>query len=121
MVEYEFIDQLGSKAEGIIISNIQPEAKAVTNAQWENAYRALEKRSPGMDSITGHAAAQVLLEGVKKANSMKGTAVAEALRQIKTKTIIGDWASDKNGDMVDRKIYMYQVKDGQFQQIGEER
>lgn len=121
MVEYEFIDMLGSKAEGAIISNTQPEMTAVATEPWKGAYRALEKRSPGMDSITGHAAAQVLLEGVKKANSAKGTAAANALRQLEIKTIIGNWASDTRGDMRDRKIYLYQVKGGRFEQIGEER
>lgn len=121
VVEYEFIDQLGSKAEGVIISNIQPEMSAVATEPWKDAYRALEKRSPGMDSITGHAAAQVLLEGVKRANTARGSAVADALRKLELKTIIGDWAADANGDMRDRKIYLYQVRNGVFVQIGEER
>jgi branched-chain amino acid transport system substrate-binding protein len=121
MVEYEFIDVLGSKAEGAIISNTQPELLAVSTEAWASAYRALEKRSPGMDSITGYAATQVLLEGVKQANSMKGNAVSTALRKLQMQTLIGDWASDERGDMRDRKIYLYQVRNGRFEQIGEER
>jgi branched-chain amino acid transport system substrate-binding protein len=121
VVEYEFIDTLGSKAEGVYMSNIQPEMAVVATQAWADTYRSVEKRSPGMDSITGDAATQVLLEGVKKANSMKGSAVADALRQLKTKTIIGDWAADANGDMQDRKIYMYQVRNGKFEQVAEER
>ena len=121
MVEYEFIDTLGSKAEGAIISNTQPEMAAVATEPWKSAYRALERRSPGMDSITGHAAAQVLLEGVRKAGTSKGIQVAAALRQLEVKTIIGSWASDEKGDMRDRKIYLYQVRGGRFEQIGEER
>ncbi len=121
MVEYEFIDMLGSKAEGTIITNTQPEMSAVATEPWKAAYRALEKRSPGMDSITGYAAAQVLLEGIKKANSSRGSAVASALRQLEVKTLIGDWASDAKGDIRDQKIYVYQVRNGTFQQIGEEK
>jgi len=121
MVEYEFIDVLGSKAEGAIISNTQPEMMAVATEDWKSAYRNLEKRSPGMDSITGHAAAQVLLEGVKKANTAKGSAVADAVRQLELKTIVGNWATDAKGDMRERKIYLYQVRDGRFEQIGEEK
>lgn len=121
MVEYEFIDVVGSKAEGVIISNTQPEMTAVATESWKSAYRALERRSPGMDSITGHAAAHVLLEGVKRANTAKGSSVANALRQLELRTIIGNWASDAKGDMRDRKIYLYQVRGGRFEQIGEER
>ncbi|MBI4317346.1 MAG: branched-chain amino acid ABC transporter substrate-binding protein [Chloroflexi bacterium] len=121
VMEYEFIDSLGSKAEGAIISNIQPEMGAVATEAWKSAYRALEKRSPGMDSITGHAAGQVVLEGIKRANSAKGSVVAEALRKLELKTLIGDWAADARGDMRVRKIYLFQVRDGRFVQIGEEK
>ncbi|HLE81900.1 MAG TPA: branched-chain amino acid ABC transporter substrate-binding protein [Dehalococcoidia bacterium] len=121
VMEYEFIDSLGSKAEGAIISNIQPEMAAVASEPWKNSYRALERRSPGMDSITGHAAAEVLLEGIKRANTARGSAVADALRKLELKTMIGDWASDAHGDMRVRKIYLFQVRNGLFEQIGEER
>jgi len=121
VMEYEFIDSLGSKAEGAIISNIQPEMAAVASDAWKSAYRALERRSPGMDSITGYAAAQVLLEGIKRANAARGSTVAEALRKLELKTVIGDWASDAAGDMRVRKIYLFQVRNGLFEQIGEER
>ena len=121
VMEYEFIDTLGSKAEGAIISNIQPEMAAVATEPWREAYRALEKRSPGMDSITGYAAAHVLLEGVKTANTARGSAVADALRKLELKTLIGDWAADAYGDMRVRKIYLFQVRNGAFEQIGEER
>lgn len=121
VMEYEFIDSLGSKAEGAYISNIQPEMAAVATEAWKAAYRALEKRSPGMDSITGYSAAHVLLEGIKKANSAKGSAVADALRQLEVKTLIGDWAADAKGDMRERKIYLFQVRNGLFEQVGVEK
>ncbi len=121
VMEYEFIDSLGARAEGAIISNIQPEMGAVASDAWKGAYRALEKRSPGMDSITGYSAAHVLLEGVKRANTARGSAVADALRKLELKTGIGDWAADANGDMRVRKIYLFQVRNGVFEQIGEER
>jgi len=121
VMEYEFIDALGSKAEGAIISNIQPEMAAVAPAPWKGAYRALEQRSPGMDSITGYAAAHVLLEGVKRASTLRGAAVADALRKLELKTLIGDWSADPNGDMRVRRIFLFQVRNGLFEQIGEER
>ncbi len=121
MVEYEFIDTLGSKAEGAILSNIYPEMSAVASPEWRSAYRAVEKRSPGMDSITGYSAADVILAGVKQAGTASGARVADALRKLEIKTLIGDWAADARGDMRDRKIYLYQVKNGEFVQIGLER
>lgn len=121
VMEYEFIDSLGAKAEGAIVSNIQPEMAAVATDVWKSAYRALEKRNPGMDSITGYSAAQVLLEGIKSANTARGSAVADALRKLELKTVIGDWASDPHGDMRVRKIYLFRVHNGAFEQIAEER
>lgn len=121
VVEYEFIDTLGSKAEGVFLSNIYPEMKAVMPAELQSAYRAVEQRSPGMDSITGYSAADVILAGVKQAGTASGAKVAGALRKLQIKTLIGDWSADANGDMQNRKIYLYQVKNGQFQQIGEEK
>ncbi len=121
VMEYEFIDQLGSRAEGAIISNIQPEMGAVASDSWKTAYRALEKRSPGMDSITGYAATHVLLEGIKRANTTRGSSVADALRTLELKTLIGDWAADAKGDMRERKIYLFQVRDGAFVQVGQEK
>jgi len=120
VMEYEFVDSLGSKAEGAILSNILPEMNAVASEKWKSDYRKLEQRSPGMDSTTGYAAAQVLLEGVKRAKTAKGSAVADAIHKLELKTIIGDWASDANGDMRVRKIFLFQVKNGVFEQIGEE-
>jgi branched-chain amino acid transport system substrate-binding protein len=121
MVEYEFIDTLGSKAEGVIVTNTQPEMSAVATEQWKSAYRAVEQRSPGMDSITGYSAADVILAGVKQADSLSGNKVADALKKMEIKTLIGDWSADSNGDMRNRKIYIYQVKNKQFVQIGLEQ
>ncbi len=121
MVEYEFIDTLGSKAEGVIITNTQPEMSAVASEQWKSAYRVVENRSPGMDSITGYSAADVILAGIKQAGSMSGNKVADMLRKLEIKTVIGDWSADSRGDMRNRKIYVYQVKHGQFVQIGLEQ
>ncbi len=121
VVEYEFIDTLGSKAEGAILSNIYPEMKAVASSEWRSAYRTVENRSPGMDSVTGYSAADVILTGVKQAGTTSGNKVADALRKMEIKTLIGTWSADANGDMRERKIYLYQVKNGEFTQIGLEK
>ncbi|MDO8670442.1 MAG: branched-chain amino acid ABC transporter substrate-binding protein [Dehalococcoidia bacterium] len=121
VMEYEFIDSLGSKAEGVIISNIAPEMAAVATEEWKAAYRQVENRSPGMDSITGYAAAHVLLEGVKAADTNKGAAVAEKLRKLELDTLVGKWSSDNKGDMKERKIYLFRITKGAFQQIGVEK
>ncbi|MBI2863176.1 MAG: branched-chain amino acid ABC transporter substrate-binding protein [Chloroflexi bacterium] len=121
VMEYEFIDSLGAKAEGVIVSNIGPEMAAVAKDDWKSAYRRVENRSPGMDSITGYAAAHVLLEGVRAANTSKGSAVADKLRQLELDTLVGKWSSDQKGDMKERKIYLFRVANAVFQQIGVEK
>lgn len=117
-----FVDELGSLAEGAILSNIQPAIDAVASPEWKAAYARLEQRRPGNDSVTGYAAAQVLIEGIKAAGAFDGRKAAEKLRSLVVKTLAnGEWRSNDEGDMQVRPIWFFQVRDGHFVQIGQEQ
>jgi ABC-type branched-subunit amino acid transport system substrate-binding protein len=59
----------------------------------------------------------VLVEGVKKAGSLNAAKVADAIRGLDITTPLGEVQYQDNGDLRDAKIYIFQVKDGEFVQI----
>ena len=113
----DFIDQLGKQAEGVYISTISPDPRIVATPAWFEEYQQLEARNPGIDSTTGYSAADVLLNGVLKANKLDGKAIAAAIRGLDLKTLIGQAKYDPNGDLVEQKVYIFQVTGGRFNQI----
>jgi len=114
---YDFVDGAGKWAEGAYVSGITPDPKVVASKEWWEAYQALESRNPGTYSIAGHSAMMVIAEGVKKANSMEANAIGGALRSLKMDTLIGPVAYDDKGDLQEQRVYIFQVRDGEFQQV----
>jgi len=60
---------------------------------------------------------QVLAEGVRKANNLDTSAIAQSLRNSVLNTLLNGLRYEENGDLVDPKIWIYQVVDGEFQQV----
>jgi len=114
---YDFVDGSGAWAEGAYVSAITPDSKANADSAWWKAYQALESRNPGTYSLAGYSAMTVLAEGVRRADSLDAPEVAEAMRQGPFDTLVGDISYDANGDVADQRIYIYQVRDGEFVQI----
>lgn len=114
---YDFIDGSGKWAEGAYVSGITPDPKAVTDAAWWKAYQKLENRNPGTYSIAGFSAMQVLAEGVKRAQSLQAEAIIQALRQIDLQTLAGRIRFDEKGDLVEQRVYVFQVRNGDFVQV----
>jgi branched-chain amino acid transport system substrate-binding protein len=113
------IDESDGSAEGIYLSNFAPEPKAVVQASWIKAYQAVEFRNPDTYSINGYSAMKVLLEGAKKAGSLEGTKVADAIRSLSLDTPMGKVSYDANGDVKDQRIFIFQVKDSAFVQVSQ--
>lgn len=114
---YDFIDGSGVWAEGAYVSGITPDPKAVTDEAWWKAYQALEHRNPGTYSIAGYSAMAVIAAGAKKAGTLDAAAISEALRQTEISTLVGDFTYDEKGDMSEQRIYVFQVRDGDFVQV----
>ena len=110
------IDEANGTAEGMYVSAFAPSPQ-VAGASWIQAYQAVESRNPDTYSVNGYSAMAVLAEGVKKANSLDSAKVADALRQIDFRGVMGEFQFDANGDVKNPKVYIFQVKDSQFVQV----
>ncbi|OYW60801.1 MAG: hypothetical protein B7Z40_19465 [Bosea sp. 12-68-7] len=85
----------------------RPEAAAVVQKF------AAKNFKPEAYTLYSYAAVQVMAEGAKRANSLDPKKVAEALRGgAPVKTVIGDLAFDKKGDITRPDYTMYTWKKG---------
>nr|MBC7245785.1 branched-chain amino acid ABC transporter substrate-binding protein [Chloroflexota bacterium] len=114
---YEFIDGAGLAAEGAYVSGITPDPKLVADKKWWTDYQKLEARNPGTYSIAGYSALDVISAGVKKAGTFEARKVAEAIRNLDFQSLVGHIRYDAAGDLTEQRIYIFQVKNGDFVQI----
>ncbi|KPL23759.1 MAG: hypothetical protein AMJ93_03940 [Anaerolineae bacterium SM23_84] len=114
---YEFIDGAGLAAEGAYVSGITPDSKLTADSNWWREYQALEARNPGTYSVAGYSAMQVIAEGIKKAGSFNAAQVAEAIRNLDLETLVGRVSYNAVGDLEEQRIYIFQVRDGDFVQV----
>ena len=111
------IDESDGAAEGMYVSAFAPSPRAVGDPGWFEAYQAVEYRNPDTYSVNGYVAMQVLAEGVRQAGGLDAAKIANALRQTSIKTLLSELRYQANGDLTDPQIWIYQVKDGEFQQV----
>jgi branched-chain amino acid transport system substrate-binding protein len=111
------IDESDGKAEGMYVSAFAPSPHNVADAKWFEAYQAVEYRNPDTYSVNGYVAMQVLADGVRGANKLDATAIAQALHRGTLDTLLNAFQYTTNGDLVNPKIWIYQVKNGEFQQV----
>ena len=114
---YEFIDGSGPAAEGAYVSGITPDPKVVAYKRWWADYQQIETRNPGTYSVAGYSAMDVIAAGVRQANSFDAKLVEKALRSLKLQTLVGSVQFDSSGDLEEQKVYVFQVKDGEFVQL----
>jgi branched-chain amino acid transport system substrate-binding protein len=111
------IDESAGTAEGMYVSAFAPSPRNVADAQWFEAYQAVEYRNPDTYSVNGYVAMQALAEAVRDADSFEREAVAEALRDNTIDTLLGDLTFEADGDLVNPKIWIYQVQNEEFAQV----
>jgi branched-chain amino acid transport system substrate-binding protein len=95
------IDESAGTAEGMYVSAFAPSPRNVADAQWFEAYQAVEFRNPDTYSVNGYVAMQALAAAVRDADSFERGAVAEALRDNSIDTLLGDLTFEPDGDLVD--------------------
>ncbi len=110
------IDEANGTAEGMYVSAFAPSPN-VAGQDWISAYQAVEYRNPDTYSVNGYSAMAVLAEGVKKANSLDATKVADAIRTLDYKGIIGELQFLPNGDLQHPQVYIFQVQNNEFVQV----
>jgi len=67
--------------------------------------------------VAGYSAMDVIAAGVRQANSFDAKLVEKALRSLKLQTLVGSVQFDSSGDLEEQKVYVFQVKDGEFVQL----
>jgi branched-chain amino acid transport system substrate-binding protein len=111
------IDESNGTAEGMYVSAFAPSPRSVADATWFEAYQAVEYRNPDTYSVNGYVGMQAMAEAAAKADSFDRNQVAETLRNAAIPTLLSDLQFEPDGDLVEPRIWIYQVKDGEFQQV----
>ena len=116
---YEFIDGSGPAAEGAYVSGFAPDPKTAIDAKWRAEYQKLEARNPGTYSTAGYSAMAVIAEGVKKAGTFDASKVADAIRNLDFQSLVGRISYNAVGDLKDQRVFLFQVKNGDFVPVPE--
>lgn len=111
------IDEAEGAAEDMYVSNFAPEPRAVVDASWVKNYQAVDYRNPDTYSINGYSALKVLAEGARRAGSLEGARVADAIRALQLDTPMGKISYEANGDLREQRIFIFQVKNETFVQV----
>ena len=110
-------DEAGPADTELYVSALAPSPSKVADTGWIEAYRETEYRDPGPFSVNGYIAMQVLAAGVREADSFNGNEIAQAIRESEIETLLGPLRFTANGDLVDAKVWIYKVEDGEFRQM----
>lgn len=113
----ETIDASDDAAEGMYVIGFAPQPQAVAGTEWIKAYQQVEYRNPDTYSVNGYTAMEVLAEGAKKANSLEGPKVADAIRQLSFESLIGAINYDNQGDLEQQRLFIFQVQQDSFEQV----
>lgn len=111
------IDEANGAAEGMYVTAFAPSPRNVADSRWIEAYQAVEYRNPDTYSVNGYVAMQVLAEAVRKANAFERSAVTNSLRNERFDSLLGPLRFESDGDLVDPKIWVYQVVNSEFVQV----
>ncbi|MGI6209058.1 MAG: branched-chain amino acid ABC transporter substrate-binding protein [Anaerolineae bacterium] len=112
-----FIDESGPAAEGAYVSGFTPSPATVVTEDWVRQYQAVEQRNPDTYSIVGYMAMDVLIRGAQAAGSFGAAAMSDAIRRLDYQGLAGRIAYDDQGDLRDQRVYVFQVREGQFVQV----
>jgi branched-chain amino acid transport system substrate-binding protein len=111
------IDESDGTAEGMYMSAFAPSPATAVDKRWVEAYQAVEYRNPDTYSINGYVALTVLADAARRAKSIEGDRLIQALRDLRADTVIGPVSYDENGDLREPKVFIFQVKEGEFVQV----
>lgn len=112
-----YVDEAAPASEGTYVGAISPDPKIVGDKAWWSDYQKVESRNPDTYSVPGYSAMAVLAEGVKKANTLDASRVADAIRALDLTTLVGKVNYDASGDLKEQRVYVFQVKEGAFVQV----
>ncbi|WP_336486201.1 branched-chain amino acid ABC transporter substrate-binding protein [Methylobacterium nigriterrae] len=110
MVDKELVAIAGPSAEGTL-TTFPPDARKNPNAKDVVAAFKAKNIDPEAYTLYAYAAVQVLAKAIEETGSTDGKKLADYLHQGKpTKTVIGDIAYDKKGDITRPDYILYNWK-----------
>jgi len=111
------IDEANGTAEGMYVNAFAPSPRNAADERWIEAYQAVEYRNPDTYSVNGYVAMQVLAEAANKAGALERAAIEEKLRSDSFDTLLSSLRFEPDGDLVNPRIWIYQVVNSEFQQV----
>jgi branched-chain amino acid transport system substrate-binding protein len=111
------IDEAEGTAEGMYVSGFAPSPQQAVDAAWIKRYQEVEYRNPDTYSINGYTALQVLAQGVREANALGADKVSDAIRTLTVETPMGELTYEANGDLRGATVFIFEVRDGAFEQV----
>ena len=111
------IDEAQGAAEGMYLSAFAPSPKEVVDDRWIREYQQVEHRNPDTYSINGYTAMDVVVRAIAKANSAEYSQMLAVGRQLDYDSVMGRISFDENGDVKQQRVFIFQVINGEFEQV----
>ena len=105
----------GKTVEGVVlVSGMDMTSDSPELARFRKAYSNRYGEEPVFSALYGYEAMQIMAEGMRKAATLDGPAIKQALLSIRSFAGLYDEITfDQNGD-TDRPYYLYEVRNGTF-------
>jgi branched-chain amino acid transport system substrate-binding protein len=110
----KFYEQLGKNAEFVYgATQWEPELPYPGSKEFVEGYK---KEFPGADlsyhSAGGYAGCQIIVEAIKRAGSLDGDKIREAILKMDFDTVYGGFKVDQDGFQVSHRMVMFQWQEG---------
>lgn len=115
VIDQVFVQIAGPAADGTYLT-FSPDTTKLPAAQATLAKYRERYGEPGPYSIYAYDAAQVLLEGIKRADAVNGFAVSQAIHTMTHDGLTGRIQFDAKGDLLTTQYVVWVTKDGTFEE-----
>src|SRR5262249_49472644 len=82
------------------------------NQAFVAEYQEDFKRTPAVQSAGAYAACRLLVDAARMAGSLEANALGAVVLNLRTKTVLGDFAIDERGFQIGHKAVTIQWQDG---------
>lgn len=110
----EFADELGEQAEGVFgLSAWEPSAPNPGAAEFTQAYQQQFGQAPAFHSAGAYGSCQLLVQAVEQVGDLQQEAIRDALLDMQTTTVFGDFKVDERGYQIAHQGLFIQWQDGE--------
>jgi branched-chain amino acid transport system substrate-binding protein len=109
----EYYQQLGPQAELVYSGSFwETSLPYPGNQAFVADYQKEFKRAPAVQSAGAYAACKLLVDAARQSGSLDADALRAALLNLRTRTVLGDFAIDERGYQIGHKAVTIQWQDG---------